>query len=224
MLISVMDREGHPLAGVMIEGRSGSTLLCKAVTDVHGLATLSDCGSAAGLRLTANLEGYVPTTTSVRLQDRPAIEITLSRKAVVQQTIDVQAGSQSVLTESASSEAKLPIENATVTPLRPSTLVDALPLVPGVIRTPDGRVRIAGQDEEHSSLLVNSVNVNDPATGSFGLSIPIDSVDILKVMQSPYLAQYGNFTAGIVSAETGATPPRWLKLPDATYNRYGSSR
>jgi hypothetical protein len=81
MLISVMDREGHPLAGVMIEGRSGSTLLCKAVTDVHGLATLSDCGSAAGLRLTANLEGYVPTTTSVRLQDRPAIEITLSRLA-----------------------------------------------------------------------------------------------------------------------------------------------
>ncbi len=87
-------------------------------------------------------------------------------------------------------------------PLRPSTLVDALPLVPGVIRTPDGRVQIAGQDEEHSSLLVNSVNVNDPSTGGFGLSIPIDSVDILKVMQSPYLAQYGDFTAGIVSAET----------------------
>jgi hypothetical protein len=197
-----MDGERHRLAGVTIEGRSASTLLCKAVTDVHGLATLSDCGSATGLRLTANLEGYVPATTSGSLQDRPAIEITLSRKTVVQQTIEVQADSQSALTESASSEAKLPIENATVTPLRPSTLVDALPLVPGVIRTPDGRVQIAGQDEEHSSLLVNSVNVNDPATGSFGLSIPIDSVDILKVMQSPYLAQYGDFTAGIVSAET----------------------
>jgi hypothetical protein len=186
----------------MIEGRSGSTLLCKALTDVHGLATLSDCGSAAGLHLTANLEGYVPATTSVPLQDRPAIEITLSRKTVVQQTVEVQAEPHSALTESASSEAKLPVENATVTPLRPSTLVDALPLVPGVIRTPDGRVQIAGQDEEHSSLLVNSVNVNDPSTGSFGLSIPIDSVDILKVMQSPYLTQYGSFTAGIVSAET----------------------
>jgi hypothetical protein len=197
-----MDSDRHPLAGVTIEGRSGSTLLCKALTDVHGLATLSDCGSATELRLTANLEGYVPATTSVPLQDRPAIEITLSRKTVVKQTIEVESDSQSALTESASSEAELPVENATVTPLRPSTVVDALPLVPGVIRTPDGRVQIAGQGEEHSSLLVNSVNVNDPATGSFGLSIPIDSVDILKVMQSPYLAQYGNFTAGIVSAET----------------------
>jgi hypothetical protein len=201
ILISVMDSDRHPLAGVTIEGRSGSALLCKAVTDVHGLARLSDCGAVAGLSLTASLVGYV-STTGVPLQDRVPIEFTLPKKMVVQQTTEVQADSQSALTESASSEAKLPLENATSSPLRPNTLVDALPLVPGVIRTPDGRVQIAGQDEEHSSLLINSVNVNDPATGSFGLSIPIDSVDILKVMQSPYLAQYGNFTAGIVSAET----------------------
>jgi hypothetical protein len=200
--LSVMDGDRNPLAGVTIEGRSGSALLCKAVTDAHGLATLSDCGSVAGLRLTASLVGYLSATTDVPLQDRASIEITLSKKILVQQTTEVQADSQSALTESASSEAKLPMENVTSTPLRPSTLVDALPLVPGVIRTPDGRVQIAGQDEEHSSLLINSVNVNDPATGSFGLSVPIDSVDILKVMQSPYLAQYGNFTAGIVSAET----------------------
>jgi hypothetical protein len=179
ILISVMDGDRHPLAGVTIEGRSGSAL-CKAVTDVHGLATLSDCGAAAGLRLTANLAGYIPANTVVPLQDGAAIEILLSKKILVQQTTEVQAESQSALTESASSEAKLPLENATSSPLRPNTLVDALPLVPGVIRTPDGRVQIAGQDEEHSSLLINSVNVNDPATGSFGLSIPIDSVDILK--------------------------------------------
>ena len=184
-----MDGDRNPLAGVTIEGRSGSALLCKAVTDAHGLATLSDCGSAAGLHLTASLADYIPVTTGVPLQDRASIEITLSKRILVQQTTEVQADSQSALTESASSEAKLPVENATSSPLRPNTLVDALPLIPGVIRTPDGRVQIAGRDEEHSSLLVNSVNVNDPATGSFGLSIPIDSVDILTVMQSPYLAQ-----------------------------------
>jgi hypothetical protein len=200
--ISVIDSDRTPLAGVAIEGRSGSALLCKAVTDVHGLATLNDCGSAATLLVTANLEGYTPATTSVSAQDRGAFEIMLSKKPLVQETTEVHADSQSPLTESASSETKLPVEVATSSTLRPSTLVDALPLVPGVIRTPDGRVQIAGQDETHSSLLINSVNVNDPATGSFGLSVPIDSVDILKVMQSPYLAQYGNFTAGIVSAET----------------------
>jgi hypothetical protein len=200
--VSVMDRDRAPLAGVTIEGRSGSALLCKAVTDTHGLATLSDCGSAGGLLLTANLEGYISATTPVLAQDPAAFEITLSKKLLVQETTEVKADSPSVLAESGSSETRLPVGNATLSTLRPSTVVDALPLVPGVIRTPDGRVQIAGQDEGHSSLLINSVNVNDPATGSFGLSVPIDSVDILKVMQSPYLAQYGNFTAGIVSAET----------------------
>ena len=202
ILISVMDSERHPLAGVMIEAKSDSPLLCKAITDVHGLATLSGCGSAAGLRLIASLVGYIPATTGVPLQDRPVIEITLSKKILVQQTIEVRADSPSVLTESASSETKLPLEDAKSSPVRPNTLVDALPLIPGVIRTPDGRVQIAGLDEEHSSLLINSVTVNDPATGNFGLSVPIDSVGILKVMQSPFLAQYGSFTAGIVSAET----------------------
>ncbi|HEY4051115.1 MAG TPA: hypothetical protein VGM27_29995, partial [Acidobacteriaceae bacterium] len=111
--------------------------------------------------------------------------------------------------ESKSSETKLPMEDAKVGPLRPATLVDTLPLVPGVIRTPDGRVQVTGLDEEHSSLVVNSISVNDPATGDFGLSIPVDSVDILKVMQSPYLAQYGNFTAGVVSAETRRGGDKW---------------
>ncbi len=202
ILISVMDGDRHPLAEVTIEGRSGSVMLCKTVTDAHGLATLSDCGSTPGLRLTVSLAGYIPADTGVPLQDRPAIEVMLSKTILVKETTDVRTDSSSALLESASSESKLPMESATSSPLHPSTLVDALPLVPGVIRTPDGRVQIAGQDEEHSSLLVNSVNVNDPSTGSFGLSIPIDSVDILKVMQSPYLAQYGDFTAGIVSAET----------------------
>src|SRR6266481_3266157 len=173
ILLSVMDGDRHPLAGVKIEGRSGSTLRCEAITDANGRATLSGCGSAAELRLTASLAGYAPVTANVPLQNRAAIEITLSRKTVVQQTVEVQTDSQSALTESASSETKLSMENATSSPLRPSTLVDALPLVPGVIRTPDGRVQIAGQDEEHSSLLINSVNVNDPATGGFGLSVPI---------------------------------------------------
>ena len=132
----------------MIEGRPDSTLLCKAITDAHGLATLSGCGSGAGLRLMASLVGYFPATAGVPLQDRPVIDISLSKKILVQQTTEVQADSQRVLAESANSEAKLPLENATSSPLRPNTLVDALPLIPGVIRTPNGRVQIAGLDEE----------------------------------------------------------------------------
>jgi hypothetical protein len=207
--ISVTGDDRQPLSGVTIEGRSDRALLCKAVTDTAGRAKLSGCGSSGELRLTARLDGYVSATTSFSVKDNNVIEIALSKTTAVQQSVEVHADSQRPLTESRSSESKLPMEDAKSTSLRPNTIVDALPLVPGVIRTPDGRVHVTGLDEEHSSLLINSVNVNDPATGDFGLSVPVDSVDILKVMQSPYLAQYGNFTAGVVSAETRRGSDKW---------------
>jgi hypothetical protein len=118
-----------------------------------------------------------------------------------------------------SGESKLSVTEATQTPLRPATLADVLPLVPGVIRLPDGQVSIGGLGEEHSTLIVNTVDVTDPSTGRFGLSVPIDSVQDVKVLQSPYLAEYGNFTVGVVSAETRRGGDKWLyslndPLPD----------
>jgi outer membrane receptor for ferrienterochelin and colicin len=61
----------------------------------------------------------------------------------------------------------------------------------------------------HSALVINSVDVSDPATGRFGLSVPIDVVDSLHVLTSPYLAQYGRFTAGVVTAETRPGGDKW---------------
>src|SRR5258708_2295315 len=69
--------------------------------------------------------------------------------------------------------------------------------------------RIGDVDGVHNTLLVNSVNVTDPATGQFGLSIPANSGDSLKVSANPFLAQYGGFTSGVVSAETRRGGDKW---------------
>jgi hypothetical protein len=164
---------------------------------------------AATLHISARSQGYTAAATDINTGDETDLEIALTLAVDVQQSVTVQSSTESPLAESSSSETKLPVASAKYSPLRPSTIVEALPLVPGVIRTPAGRVQITGRDEQHSSLLVNSVVVNDPATGGFGLSVPVDTVDLLKVMQSPYLAQYGSFTAGVVSAETRPGGDKW---------------
>ena len=41
-----------------------------------------------------------------------------------------------------------------------------LPLVPGVVRGPDGHINLKGASSSQSGALVNSANVTDPATGS----------------------------------------------------------
>jgi len=126
-----------------------------------------------------------------------------------QQTVEVRGEASSPVTETASSQATLPTAQAKNSAIRPATLADALPLIPGIVRAKDGSVRIAGLGEDHSALLVNSVDVTDPATGSFGLSVPIDSVQTVEVAEMPYLAQYGKFTAGVVSAETRRGGDKW---------------
>ena len=94
-------------------------------------------------------------------------------------------------------------------PDRPATVADALPLVPGVVREPGGGLSISGSAEHRSALIVNSADVTDPATGQFGLTVPIDSVETLNVYQTPFLAEYGRFTAGLVSVETRRGGDKW---------------
>jgi len=89
-------------------------------------------------------------------------------------------------------------------PTRPATVADAAPADPGIVRSPEGGLRISGGAEHRSALIVNSADVTDPATGQFGLTVPIDSVETLNVYQTPFLAEYGRFTAGLVSVERAA--------------------
>jgi hypothetical protein len=211
--VHVISQDGQPLAGARIEGHRTTPdagVACSTTTDALGRGTLEGCGNSAPMRVTATLQGFFVAGQDVGIGEQGAITITLIPAPSVQQSVTVQSNdSKNPLAEASSSETTVPTQNAKSSPLRPSTVIDTLPLVPGVIRTPDGRVQISGVDEVHSSLLINSVNVNDPSTGDFGLGVPVDSVDLLRVMQSPYLAQYGNFTAGVVSADTRPGGDKW---------------
>ena len=88
-------------------------------------------------------------------------------------------------------------------------MADALPLLPGVVRVPGGGLVMSAAGEHRSALIVNSADVTDPATGQFGLTVPIDSVETMSVFQTPFLAEYGRFTAGLVSVQTRRGGDKW---------------
>ena len=211
--VQAISQDGQPLGGAIIEGHRttpDASVVCSTTTDVQGHGSLEGCGDSTRLRVSASLQGFFVAVQDVAIGEPSVIKITLIPAPTVQQRVTVHgSNSQNPLAEVSSSETILPTESAKSSSLRPSTVIDTLPLVPGVIRTPDGRVQVSGVDEVHSSLLINAVNVNDPATGDFGLGVPVDSVDLLRVMQSPYLAQYGSFTAGVVSADTRPGGDKW---------------
>jgi hypothetical protein len=84
-------------------------------------------------------------------------------------------------------------EQAKSLPERMTTVRDALPMIPGVVRTAEGRLVISGGPEHRSALLVNNIDVTDPATGRFGATVPIDIVETVTLYKTPFLAEYGRF-------------------------------
>jgi hypothetical protein len=209
--VFVHNERSEPLLGVKVEAAQAGLILVSSTTSSDGKATVA-CPGTKECLISFEAAGYLPLHLTVSRADMATgtvLEVALSSPKTEEQTVTVNAGATSPVVEPAGNQSSLKVEEVKTSVLRPATLLDTLPLVPGVIRTPDGRIKIAGMDEQHSALLINSVDVSDPATGNFGLSVPVDTVEAIKVSLSPYLAQYGNFTAGVVSAQTRRGGEKW---------------
>jgi hypothetical protein len=206
--VTTLDEASHPLTNVQIDVSTSGVVTGTWVTDSQG-HTIIRCPPNPGCTITVKLAGYVPLQLPI---DTAKKKYQFQLVKVIQhtETVNVQAESENPVATAQTGESKLPVTEATLSAIRPATLIDALPLVPGVIRTPDGQVNITGLGEQHSVMIINAVDVTDPATGSFGLSVPVDSVQNVKVLESPYLAEYGNFTAGVISAETRRGGEKWV--------------
>ena len=89
---------------------------------------------------------------------------------------------------------------------------DALPLLPGVVRGPDGLIRIKGGRTNQANTLVNSASVSDPFTGQAALSLPAVAVQSVQVLSNPFSAEYGRFASGVVEVNTRSGTDEWKFL------------
>ena len=115
----------------------------------------------------------------------------------------------SVTVTATQSEVKQEVANHTISattvrdaPNQNERTESLLPMVPGVVRGPDGRINMKGARNTQSGALVNSANATDPATGSPGLDVPIDVVASVQVISNPYDPQYGKLTGAVSTIDT----------------------
>jgi len=123
--------------------------------------------------------------------------------ATVTSAVTVTAADPGVTAQSAQSTTltQSTVDNA---PNDTEKFESLLPLVPGVVRGPDGHINMKGSRSTQSGWLVNSANVSDPATGSEAINLPIDVVSTVQVISSPYDPEYGKFTGAVSRVETRA--------------------
>lgn len=77
-----------------------------------------------------------------------------------------------------------------------------LPLIPGVVRGPNGLIDMKGARASQNGSLLNNADVTDPATGTSPINIPIDVVSSLQVLSTPYDPEYGKFVGAVSNLET----------------------
>src|SRR6185369_16688877 len=87
-------------------------------------------------------------------------------------------------------------------PNRDEHFESLLPLIPGVVRGPNGRINMKGARVSQNGSLVNSADVTDPVTGETAINIPIDVVSSVQVLSTPYDPEYGKFTGAVSNVET----------------------
>ena len=164
--VVVMDSRGTSYvsgAKVVLQGRKTS----QTETDENGRCSFRGiepgkytlAASFPGLQAAQEITVQRDTDTKVELELKP-VPVT-----------------SSVTVDGTSSYDKVPTITEKITE---KTIVDApnvndqlqnlLPMIPGVVRGPDGRINMKGARNTQSGALVNSANVTDPATGSTAVS------------------------------------------------------
>lgn len=152
-------------------------------------------------QLSVQIDATVPH--DILLQPVPLSE-TVTIKEDKTDAVKTESTTPSVITEQALRDA----------PLIDQKFQDALPLLPGVVRGPDGNLNIKGTRPSQSGILVSSLNVTDPVTGAPAIELPIEAVDTVQVHSNPYSSEFGKFAGAVTTIETrsGSNDLRYLFL------------
>ena len=152
---------------------------------------------------------YVIQANAPGLEGQLSVTVDPGQVAEVAVKLELAATTSSITVSANAPDADITTATQTV---EEKTIADApnsdqrfetlLPLVPGVVRGPDGRINMKGVRNTQSGALVNSANVTDPATGGPAINLPIDVVSSVQVVSNPFDPQYGRFTGALSKVET----------------------
>ena len=164
--------------------------------------------------LTVTLAGFAPATKQITVSaSNPAnidFELTLQQQST---SITVSANPTGIDTTSSSGGTQV-LTTATLKSLvrLNDDFQEALPLLPGVLRGPDGLIHVKGGNANQATALLNNVSIGDPFTGQPALRLPTAAVESMRVLSNPFSAEYGGFSSGVIEVTTrgGGDAWKWL--------------
>ena len=212
------------MGGVDVELRSidGNLVLAKTVTDGAGQVTFPDVPSGRYL-VQATRPGFISTSSSpfdVRGGETAQVLVDL-QLTFVAPSVEVRAPvspTQSVQPVSTSDMLSGSVLN--IAPLAGDDFQSLLPLLPGVVRGPDGRLRAKGGQATQGALQISSASLIDPSSGDFDLELPGQSVESVELLTNPFAAEHGRFSTSLVQIRTRRGTNVWEIKPGNLMPRF----
>lgn len=199
------------LSGVLVQvfAPDSTAPVATSSTDETGAFVLGRL-PARTYRLEAALPGFVPVVREVTTTPGGTLHLSVELTIEVTSTrVDVQGTSPRGAAAAPTPSFTMSSALLDLAPLSGDQFSTLLPLLPGVIRGPDGRLNLKGGRPAEAGLQVGAVTAVDPVTGEWGLDLPPDAIESVEVVPNPYLAEVGRFAAGLTEIETRRGTDAW---------------
>jgi hypothetical protein len=205
------------IAGVDVELREldGNVVLAQTMTDGAGQATFPDVPAGRYI-VKATRPGFVPMDSApffVHAGQTAQVLVDIHLTLVVP-SVEVRAPTsptQSVQPVSASDMLVGSVLD--IAPLEGDDFQSLLPLLPGVVRGPDGRLRAKGGQATQGALQISSTSLVDPSSGDFDLELPGQSLESVEMLPNPFAAEYGRFSTSVTQIRTRRGTNEWEIKP-----------
>ena len=212
-----------PGAQVELREQPGNSVLAVTQSDGAGQVVFPDVPPGRYV-LSAVRPGFVDSVSTpfeVRANDVAKVLLDVQLTFNVP-TVDVVAKSPSPTDSVQPVSMSDMLDGSTLdsSPLEGDDFQSLMPLLPGVVRGPDGRLRVKGGQPTQAALQVSSASLIDPSTGDFDLELPAPSVESVEVLANPFAAEYGRFSSSVTQIRTRRGTNAWEFKPGNLMPRF----
>ncbi|HVZ22658.1 MAG TPA: carboxypeptidase-like regulatory domain-containing protein, partial [Vicinamibacterales bacterium] len=219
----VVDQTGLPLPGVQIEVKAGADILATTVSGADG--TFSFPTPPPDAVVSATLDGFETAHVSRNRAARIVLELAHATESTTVVASALTSSGAAMETLGSRMTAQL----AQRLPEARPRILQSLPLLPSVVRGPDGLLRIGGTRPHESSLWIDGFDVTDPVTLTSAIDLPNESVKGMAVLREPTAATFSGAIGSIASIETAPGGDKFTGgvqgfIPRPRLSNYGLGR
>src|SRR5580765_3993492 len=220
----VLESVRIPAVSVVLRSVDRGVAVGTTTSDAIGQVTFPDIPPGRYV-IRATRDGFAdaessPFTVECGSTEQVLVEMRLT---FVRESVDVIAPANSpteslqpVAVSDVLSGAKMDIQ-----PLAGDDFQSLLTVLPGIVRGPEGRLRIKGGAPTTGALQLSSASLNDPSTGDFDLELPSGAVESVEVLSNPFAAEYGRFSTSVTQVRTKRGTNEWQIKPDNLMPGFG---